>query len=167
MRIAMAGAGMVSRHHLIGWSRQSNATVVAIADPDIDKARQRADEFGIEQTFADAAAMLDAMRPDALDIVAPMQVHAALIRLAAERCIAVMCQKPLAPTLHEAEAIAEEIGDRVRVMVHENWRFRPHYRQIAAWLSAGAIGRPRAFRMETLGSGLVRPPDGSASGGVS
>jgi predicted dehydrogenase len=34
LRVALAGAGMVSRHHLIAWSRVPAARVVAVADPD-------------------------------------------------------------------------------------------------------------------------------------
>ena len=46
-----------------------------------------------------------------------------------------MCQKPLAPTLEEAQklvALAEERG--VRLMVHENFRFQPWHRAIKAIL---------------------------------
>ena len=69
LRVALAGAGMVSRHHLIAWSKLSDAQVVAIADPEGAKAAGRAREFGIPAVFADVARMLDETRPDAIDIV--------------------------------------------------------------------------------------------------
>lgn len=163
LRIAVAGAGMVSRHHLTAWQRAACATVVAIADPAIEAARRRADEFAIPAAFASVEEMFAAARPDALDIAAPLGTHAALIEAAAVRGVAVLCQKPLASTAAETRtlgALAERYG--VRLMVHENWRFRPHYRQIAAWLADGCIGAPAMFYMEVLGSGLLaeegRPP---------
>ena len=166
LRVAVAGAGMVSRHHLLAWRKLDAAEVVAIADPDRERARARVEEFGIAQAFADVPAMLDAVRPAALDIAAPMALHGALVRVAAARGIDVLCQKPLAPTHAEAQALAAEVCGLIRLMVHENWRFRPHYRRIARWLQAGRIGRPQAFRLDILGSGVLPESPGSVPHGL-
>jgi len=155
LRIALAGAGMVSRHHLIAWSRVPGARVIAVADPDRARAEARAAEFRIAEVFADVEAMLRAVRPDALDIAAPVGAHAGLCRLAATHGAAILCQKPLCPTLEEAEALAAGIGAAVPFMVHENWRFRLPYRQARAWLAAGAIGRIASARLSFASSGLL------------
>jgi predicted dehydrogenase len=156
---------MVSRHHLIAWSRNRDATVVAIADPDRKRAEARAQEFGIAQVYTDSAEMLDVEAPDVFDIAAPMSMHHPLIELAAARRIDVLCQKPLAPTLAEAVA-ATDAAARIRMMVHENWRFRPHYRTIKGWLEDGLIGEPRMFRLEALSSSLLPQDDGSEPAGL-
>lgn len=166
LRVALAGAGMVSRHHLIAWSKLEGARIVAAADPRPEAAAERAAAFAIPETFTDTAAMLDAVKPDAIDIAAPMALHAALAEAAAARGVAILCQKPLAPTLGEAEALVAAIGDRVPFMVHENWRFRPYYRRAREWIRAGRIGRPRAFRMAFRGAGLVPPADGGTPPGL-
>ena len=86
LRIGLIGAGMVSRHHLIAWaSIADQARIVALADPSADNAARRADEFKIAQTFASAEAMLAACELDAVDIAAPRQMHAPLVRLAAAK----------------------------------------------------------------------------------
>jgi predicted dehydrogenase len=159
LAIALAGCGMVSRHHLIGWSKLASvgvvgARVVAVADPDRARAEARAAEFGIPAIFADVETMLRAARPDALDIAAPVGAHAALCRLAAAHRVAILCQKPLAPTLAEAAALVAGLGP-VRFMVHENWRFRLPYRQALAWLAAGAIGDVVSARLAFASSGLL------------
>lgn len=77
-----------------------------------------------------------------------------------EAAVACLCQKPLAPSLAEAEALIAELGGQVRLMVHENWRFRPHYRQIKAWIEAGQIGGVRSVLLAILTSGLVRDETG-------
>ncbi len=144
LRVAIAGAGMVSRHHLVAWSRCAAVSVVGIADPDSGRARDRAWEFGVPANFDDTQRMLDVVRPDALDIAAGHEAHAALCEIAAQRGVAILCQKPLAPTLEAAQRIVASVGDRVRLMVHENWRhWRPYYRQAQAWLADGAIGELR------------------------
>lgn len=71
----MAGAGFASGLHLAGWKRLDNAEVVAICDPNEEKAAARAREFGVAEVFNDAEEMLNAVKPDAIDIVAPMAAH--------------------------------------------------------------------------------------------
>jgi predicted dehydrogenase len=161
-RIGLIGAGMVSRHHLIGWADIADrARVVAIADPSHDHAARRADEFGVNQIYADAEAMLTSTELDAVDIAAPRQFHAPLVRLAAKRRLAVLCQKPLAQNLKEAAELAAEVKNQTRLMVHENWRFRGYYRDAASWLHAGRIGTVKQAQLTLLTSGVLPGPDGS------
>ena len=40
-------------------------------------------------------------------------------------------------------------------MVHENWRFRAHYRRIKRWLDEGELGTPVSCTMQVRSSGLV------------
>jgi len=155
LRVAIAGAGMVSLYHLRAWSTVAGARVVAIADPDCARAEARALEFGVGATFADAQQMLDKVRPDALDIAAGHAAHRMLCLAAADRGIPVLCQKPLAPTLVEARAIIADVGTRVRLMIHENWRFRPWYKQARDWLDDGAIGVPEELELATRSSGFL------------
>ena len=161
LRIGLIGAGMVSRHHLIAWADIADrATVVAVADPSGDHAARRADEFGISQIYADAEAMLAAAELDAVDIAAPRQLHAPLVRLAAKKRLPVLCQKPLAPNLQEAIELAAEVKNQTRLMVHENWRFRGYYRDAASWLHAGRIGNVEQAQLTLLTSGVLPGPDG-------
>lgn len=161
LRIGLIGAGMVSRHHLIAWAELADqAGVVAVADPSPENAERRASEFGIAQVHADAEAMLAATELDAVDIAAPRQFHAPLVRLAAQRRLPVLCQKPLAPDLQQAIELAAEVRDKTRLMVHENWRFRGYYRDAASWLRAGRIGQVKQARLTLLTSGVLPGPNG-------
>src|SRR5437868_5122832 len=161
LRIGLIGAGMVSRHHLIAWADIADqARVVAVADPSEDNAARRAGEFGIPKTYANAEAMLAASELDAIDIAAPREMHAPLVRLAAKQRLPVLCQKPLAPNLQEATALAAEVKDQTRLMVHENWRFRGYYRDAATWLREGRIGTIKQAQLTLLTSGVLPGPDG-------
>jgi predicted dehydrogenase len=162
-RIGLVGAGWVAPHHLKAWQQlRGRARVVAIADPAVETARARAEAFGVPMAYASAEAMLEHEQLDVLDVASPCETHAPICRLAADRGLPIICQKPLAPTFNEAAALAAEVGSRVRLMVHENWRFRPHYRRIAAWLREGRIGRVRTATMTLLTSGLVVDGSGRA-----
>ena len=60
LRIALAGAGMISWFHLVGWRNLgARVRLVAVCDPDFAKAGARAKEFGIERAFSERDAMLD------------------------------------------------------------------------------------------------------------
>ncbi|MGI9520784.1 MAG: Gfo/Idh/MocA family protein [Hyphomicrobiaceae bacterium] len=155
LRVGLAGTGMISLYHLRGWQEVTGADVVAVCDPNLEAAQSRADEFGIAHVYQDAAAMLDAYHLDAIDIAASVGAHAPLVRLAADRGVHVIVQKPLTETVREAEALVDDVGDRVRFMVHENYRFRPHYLKVREWISEGRIGTPRHAQMVVRGSGLV------------
>lgn len=162
LRVGMIGAGWVTQHHLAGWQRLGGrARVVAIADPVEARAQARASAFGIERVYCDAGQLLEEGGIDAVDIAAPRESHADLVRMAAARGLHILCQKPLAPTYDTAVALVDEVEGHSRLMVHENWRFRPYYRQIKKWLLEGRIGRVVQAQMTLLSSGLV--PDASGA----
>ncbi len=151
------GAGYFSRFQYEAWSRIPEVEIVANCNRSVDRAEGFAREFGIGRSYAyDAfATMLDTERPDFVDIITPPDTHLALCRMAAERGVAIICQKPLAPTYAETLELAGLAATGgVRFMVHENWRWQPWYREIKGLLAAGAIGEPfhLAFRCR-LGDG--------------
>lgn len=161
LRIGLIGAGWVTQHHLAAWRQLApRAQVVAIADPSRGRAAERAQAFGIARVYGEAQQMLEEGGIDAVDIAAPREVHASLVRLAAARGLPALCQKPLAPTYAEAAGLVAEVAGRSRLMVHENWRFRPYYRQIGDWLRSGRIGRVVQAQMTLLTSGLVPDAQG-------
>ena len=151
---------MISWYHLVAWRNVGpRARVVAVCDPDPRRAAARAEEFGIPQIYADAESMLTGQEIDALDVASPRETHAAWVEAAAARGIDVLCQKPLTPTLPEAERLVERVGARVRLMVHENWRFRPWYRELKRWITDGVLGEIELARLATISSGFL--PDAS------
>ncbi|MDB5504047.1 MAG: oxidoreductase [Tardiphaga sp.] len=161
LRVGLIGAGWVTQYHLQAWQKLAGrADIVAIADPSVENVATRADAFGIDKRFSGAQAMLDGCQLDAVDIAAPRAVHAELVRLVADRGIPVICQKPLAPTLVEAEILARDVEGRIRLMVHENWRFRDYYRDAAGWIRDGRIGEITAARLMLVTSGTIKDSNG-------
>src|SRR5205807_3061659 len=58
------------------------------------------------------------------------------------------------------EALARTTAGEIRLMVHENWRFRPWYRQMARWLSDGRIGDLLYCNISMFSSGLLDNENG-------
>ena len=155
LRVAVAGSGYFSQFHYDAWSRIAETRVVALASMDRESAAAQAEAFGVPQTYGEVGAMLDRERPDLLDIITPPETHLALVRAAAERGVAAICQKPLAPSLAEAEdlvAAAERAG--IILAVHENFRFMPWFRHARSLIEAGRLGALHGVQFR------LRPGDG-------
>ena len=160
LRIALIGCGHVAQFHLAAWKRQPGASVVAVADVDPSRADSRAAEFGVPAVYTDFRVMLDRERPDAVDICAGPAMHLEMVREAAARGIPISCQKPLAETLEdarEAVRLAEAAG--VRLFVHENWRWRPWFREIRAVLDSGVLGTIHYCHYGARIAGTVPTPE--------
>ncbi|MGH6923622.1 MAG: Gfo/Idh/MocA family protein [Propylenella sp.] len=159
LRVGLAGAGWVSEHHLNAYAALGGkAIVVAIADPNRAAAERRAAAFGIGHVFASVEDMLSAVELDALDVAAPRETHVPICVAGVGAGLPILCQKPFAPTFEDAYAFFAA-HPTARVMVHDNWRFRSHYRQIASWIRDGSVGRIRSVECHVKTSGLIR--DGS------
>jgi D-apiose dehydrogenase len=153
MKGVAVGAGYFAAFHCDAWQRLGG--IAALCDLDAARAGALAARYAIPRVYADLDTMLDQEQPDFLDVITPPATHRACVEAAAKRGVAVLCQKPLAPTANEAEALvacAETHG--IRLMVHENFRFQPWHRELKRQLDAGAIGALHALTIRTrLGDG--------------
>lgn len=151
-RGALIGAGYFAAFHAEAWGRVSGAELVAVADPAPGRALEFAGRWKIPRAYEDAGTMLREEKPDFVDVVTRPETHLALARLAASRGVHVFCQKPLAPTWEDSVATVEACeAAGVRLVVHENWRWQPWYREVRRLLDAGFFGKPFhvEFKMRT------------------
>jgi predicted dehydrogenase len=155
LRGVAVGAGYFSQFHYDAWRRASGAALVALCDTSRERAQEAARKFTIGRVYADVADMLDAERPDFIDVITPPATHRDICRLAGERGVHVLCQKALAPTFEDAVALvgdAERAG--IRLMVHDNFRFQPWHRELRRLLDLDTIGRAHAIACRTrMGDG--------------
>jgi predicted dehydrogenase len=146
LRGAMIGAGYFAGFHAEAWSRLPTVSIVAIADTAADKATEFTARHGIPRTYKSAEEMLDAEKPDFVDIATRPEAHLALTQLAASRGAHVICQKPMAPTMADCIAMCETCERAgVRLIIHENWRWQPWYRELRRLLDLQTIGAPFQF----------------------
>jgi len=145
VRGCIVGCGFFGQIHLEGWRRIPEAEIVAACDTDLAKAQQSA-----PRAFDNLEAMLDAVQPDFLDIATRPELHLPMLRIAASRRIPVICQKPMAPSWDdclEMVRVAEAAG--IPFMIHENWRWQPWYRAVAAEMAKGYLGAPVTYTFRT------------------
>lgn len=138
---AMIGCGFFSQHHLEAWRRMPNVEMLAVCDRHLERALAA----GV-RAYSSAEEMLDTEELDFVDIVTRSTAHLDLISMAAERGLAIVCQKPMAPDWETACRIVKTAETyRSRLMIHDNWRWQPWYRAAHAMIARGDIGTPLGY----------------------
>ncbi len=142
---AIIGCGFFARRHIEAWRRMPEVEIVAAADPQIALAEKFAN-----RAYRSAEEMVDREQPAFVDIVTRVETRLPLVRLAIEKRIPVICQKPIAPGWDSAvEIVAAAESADVPFMVHENWRWQPWYRAAKDIISRGEIGAPIGYGFRT------------------
>lgn len=153
LRFALFGTGFWSRFQLHGWNEVGGVECVALYNRTVSKAHQMAADFGIAGVYDSPEALLDNEQIDFVDICTAVETHAPLTKLAAARGLDVVCQKPLATSLEEAEDMLRVCqGAGVKLIVNENFRFQTPFRQLKQMLDSGSIGQPFRARLQFVNS---------------
>jgi UDP-N-acetyl-2-amino-2-deoxyglucuronate dehydrogenase len=142
MRVGIIGCGRIARNHVRALRAIDGVQVSAVADVDAGRARAFAREHGVDRAFFDLEQMLDAGL-DAVTICTPHAAHEAGVLAAARHGLHVLCEKPIALRVAQAErmiAAADAAGVRFGVLFQR--RFWPAAARIRAAIDDGRMGPP-------------------------
>ena len=112
-RISLVGCGRISRSHVEAISRIDGLELVAVSDPNQERAREIAEPLGIP-CFASYEQMLDDVPSDIVSICTPSGLHPAQGVLAANSGRHVVTEKPMAISLKGADELVQAC-DRAKV----------------------------------------------------
>jgi D-apiose dehydrogenase len=156
-RVAIVGAGYFAQFHIEAWQRlaaEGLCSIASVCDADSQKLGTAAAKLSVAG-YTNIDAMFNSEKIDLIDIATPPATHQALIEQSLQRGLAVICQKPVAPTYDKALAIAAFTQQFQKpVWVHENFRWMPWFREMKTAIDNGKLGALHdiAFRL--------RPGDG-------
>lgn len=151
LRFAIFGAGFWARFQLAAWQELKGVQCVALYNRTRAKAETLAREFNVPAVYDDPQELLRHEQLDFMDIITAVDTHDQFVRLAAAHKLAVICQKPMAPTLVIAEQMVQVCREAdVPYFIHENWRWQTPIRQLKRILSEGHIGAPFRARLDML-----------------
>ena len=106
-RVAVIGAGTISqRVHIPVFQKQPNTTVVAVCDVNEARARAVADETGVATVYSSYEKMLTEVQPDITVVATPNIFHKPMATAALEAGSHVLCEKPVALTYRDAQALS-------------------------------------------------------------
>ena len=141
LRFAIIGTGFWARYQLAAWREVPGAKCVALYNRTRAKAEVLARDFDVPAVYDDVEQLIQHEKPDFVDIITDVDTHSQFVHLAAAHHVPVICQKPLAPSVAEAEKmIAACRSGAVPLSVHENWRWQTPIRELKKVLSSGVIG---------------------------
>jgi predicted dehydrogenase len=172
IRVAVVGAGFGARIQVPGFRASGRFDVVALVGRDPDRLARAAARCGVERTCGslDDALALPGLR--AISITTPPAAHAAAVIASARAGLHVLCEKPMARTVAEAEAMCAAARDVVALVDHE-FRFDPARAMLARLIERGDLGTAQLVTAITTMPHYIdpwrRPPawwfDADAGGG--
>ena len=157
-RIIVAGAGKRGVRHLEAYRKIPGASVVGIVEPD---AQRRLDAIGLAgdeaEAFGSVPDALDATDADVVDVCTPTAHHFEDEAAVLDAGKSVFCEKPLVPTLAEAEALHERVeAGKGSLRVGYVYRYHPRIQQLKDRLDAGVLGNAYLAMLRIGGRGSHR-----------
>lgn len=146
VKIALIGCGTMGRTHAGGYLKIKEAAVTAFCDIQEDRAVRLAELHGAV-TFTSFEEMMEQGDFDVLDVCLPTYLHKEYAIAAMNKGKHVFCEKPIALTLEDGEAMLEAAAaNGVKFSVGHVLRFFPSYRQAQEQIETGRLGVPRLIR---------------------
>ena len=159
VKVCAVGTGRAGMVHAVNFRwHVPHARLVAVVDADRERAEQAASELALPGLgFTRLADALAATDMDAVVITTPTFTHASLVHEAAAHGLHVLCEKPMALSVRECDAMMAACDTAgVTLQLAFMRRFDPPFVQAKRQLDDGVIGSPLMVRSLTRGPGL--PP---------
>ena len=147
VRVGVLGAGAWARGaHLPGYRRDRRCIVVAIADVEIDRARDAAREFDVPVAVSDPRELFRRDDIDLIDVCTPSHTHFELAWSALEAGKHVLCEKPVAYDYRDTERARDLARQKkLKTKVGLTFRYSPAIRYMRELVANGFIGTPFIF----------------------
>ena len=151
LRVGLVGCGFMGHMHASVYGILPNTELVALYDHREEVAKKFCDKFGAvaESSYESLLAREDL---DAIDICLPTFLHAEATIKAANAGKHVLCEKPMALTVDEADAMAAACRDAgVRLMIGHCIRFWPEYAHLKFLNDSGELGQLLSLNLTRFG----------------
>ena len=141
IRTAVIGTGFMGRVHLEALRRIENVDVVEIAATSAQKAKAAAAGFNVLNATGDWREVINDPSIDAVHVATPNASHYEITKAALESGKHVLCEKPLAMSVAEAQELTDLAAARkLRGGLNHNLRYYPMVQQMRSMREAGDFG---------------------------
>jgi len=156
LKVGIIGCGWAAQHfHIPNYQKHSKADIVALCDSDQQLLSQVSQAYRVPSTFTDYRELFETTPLDAVSVCTPTPTHATIVKTAADHGIHVLCEKPIASSLDDADAMLDAVArNTITFMVGFNFRFLPNHNKMKEYLAAGRVGKPIYMR----GEGMIHGP---------
>ena len=141
--VCIVGCGYMGQIHAARWSRVPEAQVVAVVDTDLQRAERLAHQYRLEPYYLDYREAIGLPQVDVVSVCIPTALHVDVSVAAAEAGKHVLCEKPMALTLEQADRMmAAAEANQVKLGVGFMRRHSPVVQDLRSLLAQGKFGRP-------------------------
>ncbi|MFX0205020.1 MAG: Gfo/Idh/MocA family protein [Candidatus Hodarchaeota archaeon] len=148
VKAAIVGLGRMSWHQGRAWEANPNGEVSAICDVSEERLKRKANLWKIKKKFTNYDDLLKDPDIDAVDLVLPHALHAEYAIKAAEAGKHILCQKPIAMNVEDAEAVISAVKKAgVKYQIMENYLYYPPHEKAKELIENGEIGKPITIQM--------------------
>jgi predicted dehydrogenase len=144
LRVGMVGLGFISAVHLAGYAKCPEVELAAFCDIIPERARKAADEYGIPgaKVYTDYKKMLAEEKPDVVNVCTENNMHAEITVAALNAGAHVFCEKPMAVTGVEADAmVAAAKKNGRKLSVGYQLRFSNESQLLRSEVMNGKLGK--------------------------
>ncbi|MGZ4161271.1 MAG: Gfo/Idh/MocA family protein [Neobacillus sp.] len=137
---------MAQYRHLPEYKANKNVELVAVCDINEVRVNEVAEKYGVT-AYTSYEELLNSGEVDVVSVCTPNYLHAPISIAALQTGIHVLCEKPMATSKQEAEAMiaaAKESGKKL--MIAHNQRFVPSHQRARQLIASGEIGKIYSFR---------------------
>ena len=152
VKVAIIGAGGIAHRHVETLQKIEQAEIIGIQDIKKEKAKSLASQCGA-QVFEK---MEDSLKEvDAVYILTPPSTHREIAVKAMDAGKHVICEKPIAITLEDAEIMIDKAkANNVKLFITFNMRFRKSYKRLKEIVDSGKLGDMITFWNQRMARGL-------------
>lgn len=153
LKVGLIGAGGIARGvHIPNYLKcGDNVELVAVADVIKETAEKLATDFSIPHVYEDYEAMLQDVELDAVSVCTPNKFHAAAAIAALQAGCHVLCEKPPAMTVAEAEKMAEAAKRAGKILTYGfHFRHVPEVETLKRFVEAGELGQIYAANVRAI-----------------
>ncbi|MFC3883991.1 Gfo/Idh/MocA family protein [Bacillus songklensis] len=147
LKVGVIGCGSIAQHrHLPEYALHQDAELVAVCDIVEERAKEVAEKYGVKP-YTSYEELLQSGEVEAVSVCTPNYLHAPISIAALNEGIHVLCEKPMATSKEEAEAMieaAEKSGKKL--MIAHNQRFVKSHQKARQLIKNGEIGKIYSFR---------------------
>lgn len=153
IRVAIVGTGNIANAHVGGYLQfPERCKIVALVDIVPEKAQAMKEKYGLDaEVFDDHLKILDREDIDLVDVCTPPYVHAQISINAMNSGKNVVCEKPMAASLEECDAMLQARDKNgVKLSIIAQNRFRKPIRDLKMLLDSGMAGPVRHAQIDSF-----------------
>lgn len=148
-RWGILAPGKIAHKFAAGVTALPDAELVAVGSRSLERAREFAGQHGIPRAYGSYAELARDPEIDAIYVASPNQLHAEHTSLCLEQGRAVLCEKPFAGNVEQAESMISCAHRKQVFLMEAMWtRFLPIMEVISGWLKEGRIGTVRRLECD-------------------